>query len=217
MQSQFEQTRITQLISTYGPEDPPRLPLDFGDYLSLLWRLDTSETFPNRERYYRQSATALGHALGLKAHPLGRLVDATPAGEIYDQLPNLPYRSALRNVTHLVDAADRKAALAQLTTLRADVLRIGTYSDDWNGTWPGSGLLDNELRERVFAVLFTALQGQFTNFGRLLFVVDIVIANLIVGFEPLPEIPLSDLISSYGYPNPRDQRVQHDFDAPAAP
>ena len=75
----------------YSPEEPPRLPLDFGDYLSLLWRLDTAA--PQRERYYRQCAQALGTALGLKPLPIFRLVENTPAGEIYSQLPNLPYRS----------------------------------------------------------------------------------------------------------------------------
>ena len=42
MQSRFEQARINQLISSYAPNDPPRLVLDFGDMLSLVWRLDKS-------------------------------------------------------------------------------------------------------------------------------------------------------------------------------
>lgn len=211
MQSLEEQARIKQLTSPYGPQDPPRLPLGFGDYLSLLWRLDGSETFPARERYYRQCVQALGLGLGLKDHPIYRVVETTLAGEIYAQLPNLPYRSSKR----LVDAADHKAAIAQLIDLRADMLRIGTYEENWSGAWPGSGLLDNNLRERVFAVLFTALQGQYSSFGRLLLVVDIVITNLIVGFNEPPEVPLSQLIAKYGYPDPRDERARADFTAAA--
>lgn len=207
MQSRFEQTRITQLTGSYAPDDPPRLPLDFGDYLSLLWRLDQNAAIPPRERYYRQCSSALCAALGLKAHPLHRLVETTPTGQIYAQLPNVPYRSGSR----FVDAKDRKAALTQLISLRGDTLKIGTYSENWNGGWPGSGLLDTELRERVFAVLFTALQGQYTNFGRVLLVVDIVISNLMVGFDEPPEVPLMQLVSDYGYPDARDERVRRDF------
>ncbi len=207
MQSRFEQTRINQLISLYSPDDPPRLPLDFGDYLSLLWRLDSSAAFPNRERYYRQCAGALGLALGLKNHPIFRLVETTATGEVYSQLSNLPYRNASR----FVDAKDRKAALTQLLNVRGDTLRIGTYNEGWVGGWPGSGILDNDLRERVFAVLFTALQGQYTNFGRLLLVVDIVIANLIFGFEEPTEVQLLQLTSEYGYPDPRDEHIRRDF------
>ncbi len=207
MQSRFEQARINQLISLYSPDDPPRLPLDFGDYLSLLWRLDASAGIPNRERYYRQCAHALCDALNFKGHPICRMVETTPAGQIYSQLPNLPYRSSDR----FIDARDRKAALTQLISLRGDTLRIGTYNEGWDGGWPGGGILDTELRERVFAVLFTALQGQYTNFGRLLLVIDIVIANLLFGLEDSPEIQLTDLIANYDYPDPRDERVRHDF------
>ncbi|MCC6802898.1 MAG: hypothetical protein IT319_08440 [Anaerolineae bacterium] len=207
MQSRFEQSRITQLISLYSPDDPPRVPLDFGDYLSLLWRIDGSAAQPNRERYYRQCAQALGKALGPKNHALYRLVDSTEAGNIYSQIPNLPYRSGSR----FVDAQDRKSALSQLMVLRSDTLRVGTYSDNWGGGWPGSGMLDNDLRERVFAVLFTALQGQYSNFGRLLLVIDIVIANLIFGFDEPSEVPFAQLTAEFGYPDPRDERVRRDF------
>ncbi len=73
----------------------------------------------------------------------------------------------------------------------------------------------SESYKRVFAVLFTALQGQYSSFGRLL-LVDIVITNLIVGFEEPPEIPLSQLIAQYGYPDPRDDRARADFIAAAS-
>ncbi len=207
MQSRFEQARINQLTSLYGPDDAPRLALDFGDYLSLLWRLDTCGEFPSRERYYRQCVQALGAALGFKTHPIFRMVEMTPAGQIYGQLPNLPYRGGGRHV----DAKDRKAAITQLICLRADTLRIGTYNESWDTGWPGSGILDNELRERVFAVLFTALQGQFSNFGRLLLVIDIVIGNLILGLEEIPEVQLPQLIADFSYPDPRDERIRRDF------
>jgi hypothetical protein len=207
MQSRFEQTRINQLIGLYSPDDPPRLAMDFGDYLSLLWRIDASAGLPNRERYYRQCANALGTALNLQKHAIHKLVLSTPAGQIYTQLPNLPYRNGGR----FVDAKDRKAALTQLIILRGDTLRMGTYNESWLGGWPGDGIQDNELRERVFAVMFTALQGQFTNFARLLLVIDIVIANLLFGFEELAEAQFPQLTAEFGYPDPRDERVRRDF------
>lgn len=208
MHTRFEQTRINQLISPYSPQEPPRGgALDFGDYLSLLWRLDEAAAHPQRARYYRHCAVALAAGLGIKAHPLHKLVEISAPGEIYAQMPNLPYRSKER----LVDAQDRKAAIMQLITIRADLLRMGTYTEGWVAGWPGSGILDTEIRERVFAVLFTALQGQFGNFARLLFVVDIVLANLLLGEESTAEITLDDLIAHHAYPDPANPRVVRDF------
>lgn len=207
MQSRFEQTRIDQLTSTYGPDEPPRLPLDFGDYLSLLWRLDQSADAPNRVRYYRQCALAVGTGLDLRGRSVFRLVENTPPGDLYRQLPNAPYRGT----TRLIDAHDRKAAIAQLVELRADILKIGTYQDKWPVSWPGSGIIETELRERVFAVLFTALQGQFENFGRLLLVVDIVLADLLLGIQTAREVALPQLIAEYSYPNPTDSRVRWEY------
>ncbi|MBE2269333.1 MAG: hypothetical protein IAE80_13955 [Anaerolinea sp.] len=211
MQSRFEQARISQLISPYSPDDPPRLALDFGDLLSLLWRLDRSAGQTNRERYYRQCVRALLSALGLSAHPVARLIDGCAPGEVCRQLTNLPYRTG----KHAVDAQDLKAAIAQLMTLRDDTLRIGTYQEAWTSAFPGSGIVDTELRERVFAVMFTALQGQFANFGRLLLVVDIVLANLIVGFDNAPEIDLPKLVADHGYPDPADPRVHKEYATPS--
>lgn len=209
MQSRSEQARISQLISFYSPDDPPRAALDFGDYLSLAWRLDHSAGQPNREKYYRQCLRALSDGLSLNGHNLCRLVDSCEPGHIYQQLPNLPYRNGAR----LVDAHDRKAAIVQLLALRDDTLRIGTYQETWGGGFPGSGILETELRERVFAVLFTALQGQYSNFGRLLLVVDIVLTDLMLGFDCAPEVALSTLIADCGYPDPADPRVRQAFTA----
>ncbi len=207
MQSRREQTRINQLTSTYSPDDPPRLPLDFGDYLSLVWRIDQHAQQPAKVKYYRRCALALAQGMGIKGRSILRLVEVTPPGALYQQLPNAPYRGTAR----LVDAHDRKAAIRQLVDLRADVLRIGTYQEQWPVSWPGSGILDTELRERVFAVLFTALQGQFSSFGRLLLVVDIVLSDLLLGFQPPQELPLAQLIADYGYPDPTDDRVRQDY------
>lgn len=207
MQSRSEKTRINQLISTYGPDEPPRLPMDFGDYLSLLWRLDQNADQPKKVKYYRQCALSLAASLGFKDRSVFRLVETTPPGQLYKQLPNAPYRGTHR----LVDAQDRKAAIAQLAELRADVLKIGTYQDSWPMGWPGIGIVDVELRERVWAVLFTALPGQFGTFGRLLLVVDIVLANLLLGIQPSTETALGDLISDYGYPDPNDARIRADY------
>jgi hypothetical protein len=207
MQSRFEQARISQLLSSYSPQDPPRTSLDFGDYLSLLWRLDQCADRPNRAKYYRQCATALAEALNFKTHALHRLVEMSEPGEIYPHLPNLPYRAGGR----LVDAQDRKSAIAQLIALRAHIHGIGTYQEGWGGSWPGSGILDNEVRERVFAVLFTALQAQYANFARLLLIVDIVLANLLLGFDLADEITLPELVAQFGYPDPGNSRVQKEF------
>jgi hypothetical protein len=181
--------------------------LDFGDYLSLLWRLDQNAEQPKKVKYYRQCALSLADGLGFKDRSVFRLVETSPPGQLYKQLPNAPYRGTHR----LVDAQDRKAAIGQLAELRADVLKIGTYQDNWPMGWPGIGIVDVELRERVWAVLFTALPGQFSTFGRLLLVVDIVLANLLLGIQPSTETNLAMLISEYGYPDPNDSRVRADY------
>ncbi len=212
--SRFEQSRIQQLTGTYAPDAPPRLPLDFGDYLSLLWRIDRAAEQANKVRYYRQCVAALAAALALPAALL-RLVDHAPPGEIYRSLPNLPFREATK--TH--DVNDRRAAIAQLIMLRADTLAIGTYQENWVGvgSFPGSGILDTELRERVFAVLFTALQGQFANFGRLLLVLDIVLGDFLAPKCGETEVELNELIVHFGYPNPDDAKVKRDFNTVSRP
>jgi hypothetical protein len=203
-QGKIQKTRIAQLTSTYGPDEPPRLALDFGDYLSLLWRLDKHADQPSKVRYYRQCALALAQGLNIHGRSVFRLIETTEPGHLYQMLPNAPYRGTSR----LVDANDRKAAIAQLALLRADILRIGTYHDQWPVSWPGSGIIDTELRERVFAVLFTALQGQYENFGRMLLVVDIVLADLLLGIQPQRELNLHQLITDFGYPNFTDRAVR---------
>ncbi|MBZ0298791.1 MAG: hypothetical protein K8J31_03575 [Anaerolineae bacterium] len=205
MQSRLEQTRISQLTSTYSPDEPPRLPLDFGDYLSILWRLDKHANHPGKVKYYRQCVQALATALNFQNRSIYRLVEITPPGQLYRQLPNAPYRGT----HHLIDAHDRKAAISQLADLRNDVLKIGTYQDQWPVSWPGSGIVDTDLRERVFAVLFTALQGQFGSFGRLLLVVDIVLSDLLLGFQQeAREVKLERLIQEFRYPDPTDNQVR---------
>ncbi len=201
-----DQARIQQLVSTYGPGEPPRLVLDFGDYLSLLWRLDQCVDMPGRARYYRRCAQSVGDGLGFRGRSLFRLVEQTEPGHVYEQLPNAPYRGTIM----LVDAQDRKAAIRQLAQLRSDILRIGA-THQWRGSWPGSGILNTEVRERVFAVLFTAFQGQFTNFSRLLLVLDIVLSNLLLGFDPMDEVDLNTLIANFHYPNPADEQTRKEY------
>jgi hypothetical protein len=204
MSNRIERTRINQLTSTYGPDEAPRLPMDFGDYLSLIWRLDKHAEEPGKVKYYRRCALALAEGLGLKDRSVVRLVELTPPGQLYQQLPNAPYRGTNR----LLDAQDRKAAIGQLAQLRLDILRIGTYHDQWPVSWPGSGIMDTDLRERVFAVLFTALQGQYENFGRLLLVVDIVLGDLLLGMHQMQEVSLQQLIAEFNYPNINDPKVR---------
>ncbi len=203
-----ERSRIQQLTSSYGPDEPPRFALDFGDFLSLLWRLDKHAEDAARVKYYRRCDLSLGEGLGLRGRSLYKMVEQTQPGHMYQQLPNAPYRGTNR----LLDAQDRKAAIRQLAQLRLDVLSIGTYHDQWSVSWPGSGIMDVELRERVFAVLFTALQGQYQNFGRLLLVVDIVLSDLLIGIQQdVKEISLHRLIAEYGYPNFQDSKIKATF------
>jgi hypothetical protein len=205
--NRVERSRIQQLTSTYGPDEPPRLAMDFGDYLSLMWRLDKHADDPARVKYYHKCALALAEGLGLKGRSVFRLVELTPPGQLYQQLPNAPYRGTNR----LLDAQDRKAAIVQLAQLRLDILRVGTYHDQWPVSWPGSGIMDTDLRERVFAVLFTALQGQYENFGRLLLVIDIVLSDLLLGMHQINEVNLATLVAQYGYPNFNDTKVRAAF------
>lgn len=183
--------------------------MDFGDYLSLLWRLDQCVDMPGRARYYRRCAQALGDGLGFRGRSLFRLVELTEPGHVYEQLPNAPYRGTIM----LVDALDRKAAIRQLAQMRSDILRLGSTNQHWQrGSWPGSGISDTEVRERVFAVLFTAFQGQFNSFARLLLVLDIVLSNLLLGFDPVDEISLKTLIADYHYPGPTDDQMRKEYD-----
>lgn len=206
-QNRSEQARIMQLVSAYSPLEPPRAPLQFGDYLSLLWRIDASYTLPNRARYYRRCAEAVARGLEIHDSALVKMVEMSVEGGIYKALPNLAYRSGSRQL----DAPDRRAAIAQLTAVRSDVMRIGTYQENWTSSWPGSGILDTELRERLFAVLVTALQGQFGSFARLLLVIDMVLSDLLLGFECKAEVSMHNLITYFGYPDPNSPRVQKEY------
>jgi hypothetical protein len=196
--------RIYQLTSPYSPQSPPQLPLDFSDYLSLLWRMDRSASQANLVRYYMQCSRALARALQFDHKSLGRMVKTTGAGNLYQELSNVPFRDTRR----LLDASARKAAIQQLVRLRSDVLSIGAYQHEWVVGWPGSGVLDAELRERIFATLFTALRGQYGHFGRLLLVIDIVLQELLLGTRVLSEFSLGILIDQYGYPDPEDPAVR---------
>ncbi len=193
----FEQIRIAQLISPYAPDDPPSLPLDFGDYLSLLWRLDRAN-HDSRARYYRRCVQSLSVALGLEGQELGRLVRTTPPGEIYAALEHLPYRLTER----VIDAADRRAAIHELLSMRSEVLQLGTVGQEWATTWPGSRILDDELRDRVFAVLFTALPSQYPPFARLLLVIDIVLQELLIGTRRSATFLMHTLVRDFDYPDP---------------
>lgn len=207
MNSQQEQFRIKQLISSYSPDDPPQLPLSFGDYLSLLWRLDRAAGHDGRTRYYRHCAIALSDALGFRDKELGRISHNTQPGDIYATLGHLPYRRSDR----VSDAADRRAAIGQLVSMRWDVLSLGSYSETWNGGWPGHGINDSELRDRVYAILFTALPAQYPVFARVLLVLDIVLQELLLGTRKTEEIHLGDLVERHGYPNPDNQQIHELF------
>lgn len=199
-----DQARISQLTSHYSPNSPPQLPLDFGDYLSLLWRADRHAAQPHLVRYYHDCARALARAIGFERRSLGRIVRTAEAGALYHSLSNVPFWDTSR----LEDAVARKAAILQLVQLRSEVLAIGSYQHDWMVGWPGSGVLDAELRERIFATLFTALRGQYSHFGRLLLVIDVVLLELLLRTRQMPEFSLGMLIDRHGYPDPEDPDVR---------
>ncbi|NLX09059.1 MAG: hypothetical protein GXY36_05345 [Chloroflexi bacterium] len=199
-----DQSRINQLTSPYSPFSPPQLPLDFSDYLSLVWRIDRHAAQPNLVRYYIQCARALARAFQFEQRSIGRIIRQAEPGQIYQSLGLAPFQSTGR----LMDAAARKSAIDQLAQLRADVLAIGAYQHDWVVGWPGSGVLDPDLRERIFATLFTALRSQYSHFGRLLLVIDIVLQEMLLGKRNLSEFSLGTLIDHYGYPDPEDPAIR---------
>ena len=67
------------------------------------------------------------------------------------------------------------------------------------------------MRERLFAVFFTAFDGQFRPFSRMILVIDIVLQELLLGVRKLQEISLIRLIQDYGYPDPHNAAVQAQF------
>src|SRR5437879_1364883 len=86
----LDQPRVSQLISPYSPDNPPKLPLGFSDYLSLLWRLDRAVEHQGQSQYYRACAITLLAALKFKDAPLDVLMRDTPPGHIYSSLDQLP-------------------------------------------------------------------------------------------------------------------------------
>ena len=199
--------RIKQLTSPYSPQNPPQLPLDFGDFLSLVWRIDRHADQDYLVSYYRQCGRALAKTFRFDQKSLGRLIRTAAPGQLYGLLGNVPFHGTGR----LADASARKDAIYQLARLRSDALSIGSYEHEWVVGWPGSGVLDTELRERIFATLFTALRGQYAHFGRLLLVIDIVLQELLLGTRDVNEVSLGTLIDHFDYPDPEDPAVREFF------
>ncbi len=208
MSYQPDQQRIMQLTSAYDPLQPPQLPLTFGDYLSLLWRIDRSSDRPNHEAYYRQCAEAVARGLGFDRRSLHRLVRVAEAGKICRSLENVSYRGTER----LVDAQDRRAAISQLMDMRDHILAMGAYREQWTLGWPGGRVADAELREHLFAVFFTAFEGQFRHFSRLIFVIDIVLQEMMLGHRDVLEISLIRLIQEFNYPDPSSASVRAQYE-----
>ncbi len=204
---QPDQRRVGQLLSSYSPADPPELTMTFSDFLSLLWRLDYSAGEPKKESYYRQCADAVAHGLAFENRSLYRMLSTSPAGGVCWSLQNAPYRGT----TRLVDAQDRRDAIRQLVDLRGQILTMAAYRERWTLGWPGSRMTDVELRERLFAVFFTAFDSQFENFCRLLLVVDIVLQELLLGDRIERRISLIRLIKEFGYPDPGSSAVRAQF------
>lgn len=199
-----DDARISQITSPYDPHTPAQLPFDFSDYLSLLWRVDRHAEHEHLVQYYTACARALARAFEFEDRSLGRMVRMAEPGSIYRVLSNMPFRETGR----LVDASARKDAIHQLVLLRADIVSIGAYQHGWLVGWPGSGVLDPELRERIFATLFTALRSQYGHFGRLLLVIDIVLQELLLGTRIVTEVSLGTLIDRFSFPDPEDRAIR---------
>ncbi|MBN1966794.1 MAG: hypothetical protein JW910_19230 [Anaerolineae bacterium] len=208
MTVQTNQQGIAQLTSTYSPTQPPQLPVSFGDYLSLLWRIDHSAEHGSREVYYRQCATAVARGLEFDEHPLERIVRAAPVGEVCAALASVPYR---KSRGRLVDAHDQAEAIRQLVALRDHILTMAAYHEQWTLSWPGSRVVDVELRERLFAVFFTAYDSQFRHFSRLILVIDIVLQELLLGDRKEREVSLIRLIKTCGYPDPESASTRAQY------
>ncbi|HVO68929.1 MAG TPA: hypothetical protein VMT24_02720 [Aggregatilineaceae bacterium] len=204
MPNHLDQPRISQLTSSYAPPFPPVLPLGFGDYLSILWRLDRSAGHDGKSLYYRACAIALLNALELRDTPLGQVMRAAVPGTNYDALSTVPFKEKELSP----DAESRGAAIGQLVKMRSDVLTMGVYQEAWEIRWPGNGILDLDLRDRMHTVLFTALPSQYPVFARLLLVVDIVLQELLTGSHKPVEVDIPALILTYHFPDPRDPDVQ---------
>lgn len=203
----FDQLRIAQLTSAYSPMSPPSLPLDFGDYLSLLWLLDQAGKVQVGINYFRKCERALANALGITDTSLGHLVKITPPGAIIDNIPHLSYRKTERRI----DALDRRHATAQLLQIRSDVMRLGSYVRTWDVSWPGSRITDEELRDRVYAVLFAAMPSQFDAFARILLVLDIVLQELLIETRRGDSFLLFTLVTKYGWPDPETPETEQLF------
>lgn len=205
--TEADQLRIMQLTSSYSPDAPPQLRLTFGDFLSLLWRIDQASNDLDKAVYYRQCAAAVARGLGFQSRSMYRIVMAAQPGDIYKTIGHAPYRGT----TRLVDAQDRRAAIRQLVDMRGNILSMGIYREQWTLGWPGSRITDTELRDRLFAVLFTAFNGQFSHFSRLLLVIDIVLLELLLDDRTDMQISLIRLIREYNYPDPDDEKVRAIF------
>ncbi|MBN1966793.1 MAG: hypothetical protein JW910_19225 [Anaerolineae bacterium] len=199
--------RVRQLRSAYTPDDEPALPLDCGDYLSLLVRLEDTQRKLDvhgahdpllRQRdWYEGCCRALGQALGLAGSVLDTL-DAAYAYDLRDLCNRL--RPELRQRHGTFEAVYVEIAISGLLRQRADILRAGRSVHHVTGG-PGSGLKDEALKARIQALYFDRFDADLLHFSLQLLAIDDLLLELLpvrVG----PPVTLARLRAEYGYPLP---------------
>ncbi len=203
--------RVRQLRSAYDPGSALELPLGFGDYLSILFRLDEQnrlieelgpvEPLPLRQAWYVACGTALRDALSLKDTAFDRVAHERP----YDPRQIVSdLRQALRAQHGVFQAVYYEIAIGGLLRQRADILRAGRSVTHVEGG-PGSGITDEALRARIQAVYFTRFDEALLNFSRQLLDVDALLEELLP-MAVAPPVELARLQAEYNYPTAADPR-----------
>ncbi len=212
----MELARVRQLRSPYDTRQDPQLPLGFGDYLSLLFRLDEQSTLLQergevdplllRRAWYLACCSALCRALALQGTAFDTLHEAKP----YDPRQIVAgLRPSLRAQHGPFQAVYYEIALGGLLRQRADVLRMGRSVTHLRGG-PGSGIADKALQARIHDVYFTRFDEGLLNFSRHLLDIDRLLEDLL----PLdigPPVELARLRSEFGFPDRADARWRMAF------
>ncbi len=200
---------VRQLRSLYDTRSDPALPLGFGDYLSLLFRLHEHNhllqeaggtgNLPRRRDWYTACCGALCQGLGLEQTSLDTAATEKP----YDLRQIVSgLRPLLRSKHGAIQAAYYEIALGGLLRQRGDILRADRSVRYAQGG-PGSGITDEALRARIESIYFTRFDRDLLEFSRQLVTLDALLLDLMpvtVG-EP---VAIDRLRAEYGYPDRRD-------------
>ncbi len=202
---------VRQLRSAYAPASEPELPLGFGDYLSLLYRLDEQDrlieergaanALPLRRSWYLGCCSALRGALLLT----DTAFDTLPGEKPYDprQIVN-GLRQGLRERHGVFQAVYFELAIGGLLRQRADILQARRSVSYLEGG-PGSGITGEALKTRIQQVYFTQFDEALLAFSRQLLALDALLVELLPITVGQP-VELAELRSQYNYPDGSDHR-----------